>query len=166
MVSSGATLRGLREGKSLASEEASYMGQDGIPLPLGGNGCRLLLHDELLQERRVPLQLLLLRLLLLRLYVRVLWHGEAGKLERNPAQELRARRQRRNWPAGFLFLGSRKRRREDMKRDPSTPTRARRNTAGKANTRGFPLRMTGGEGEERFFAPLRMTTINLRRQER
>jgi hypothetical protein len=97
-----------------------------VPLPLGGNGCRLFLYDELLQERCVLLQLLLL---LLRLYVRVLWRGEAGKLERNPAQELRARRQRRTGRRVFCFWSR-------------------------------------GRGEERFFAPLRMTTNNLRRQER
>jgi hypothetical protein len=70
------------------------------PLPRAGNGCRLLVYEEVLPDVRV-----LLRLLLLHVYLRVLWQGEAGKLERNPAQELTNPPPETSWPVGFLFYG-------------------------------------------------------------
>jgi hypothetical protein len=121
-----------------------------VPLPSGGKGCRLFVYDELLPERCVLLQLLLL---LLRVYVRVLWHGEAGKLETESSPGITSPPPETNWQAGFLFLrrrGVARMRQRDRKAsrrtirdaDEATPTRARRNAAGKANTRGFLLRMT------------------------
>ena len=71
-----------------------------MPLPSGGNRCRLFVYDELLPERCV----LLLRLLL-RLYVRVFWHGEAGKIETESSPGITSPPPETNWQAGFLFWG-------------------------------------------------------------
>ena len=69
-------------------------------MPRAGNGCRLFVCEEVLPNGRV-----LLRLLLLHVYLRALWQGEAGKLERNPAQELSNPPPERSWQVGFFFYG-------------------------------------------------------------
>ena len=74
----------------------------GVLLPSAGNGCRLFVYEEVLPDERKLLRVL--RLLLLHLYLRVLWHGEAGRVERKPAQELTNPPPEKSWPVGFLFF--------------------------------------------------------------
>jgi hypothetical protein len=47
----------------------------------------------------------LLWVLLLRVYLRVLWHGEAGNLGRNTSPGFSNPPPETNWQAGFLFFG-------------------------------------------------------------
>jgi hypothetical protein len=56
------------------------------------------------------LQLLLLRVLLLRVYAPVLWHGEAGKLEAESSPGITNPPPEKNWQAGFLFLAAKEER--------------------------------------------------------
>lgn len=79
-----------------------------ILLPWVGIRCRLFAYEELLPDGRMLLRVLL-RLLLLHVYLRVLWRGEAGRLERNPARKLSNPPPETSWPVGFLFWVARTR---------------------------------------------------------
>ena len=82
-------------------------GQAWVPLPSGGNGCRLCEYDELLPEHdvRMLLQLLRLWVLLLHLYGSGLWHREAGDLEGESSQGFTEPAAREELAGGFFAFG-------------------------------------------------------------
>jgi hypothetical protein len=76
-------------------------------LPSAGDGCTLFPYEEVLPDGPNLLQVLLPRLLLLHVYLRVLWHGEAGRVETETSPEVDEPTARDELAGGFFVLGRR-----------------------------------------------------------
>ena len=75
---------------------------DRVLLPSAGIGCRLFVYEELLPDGRTLLRVLLW-VLLLRVYLRIVWHGEAGNLGKETSQR-DSKLAARNELAGGFFV--------------------------------------------------------------
>jgi hypothetical protein len=74
-------------------------------LPSAGNGCTLFVYEEVLPDGRKLLRVP--RLSLLHVYLRVLWHGEAGRVETETSPGVDEPTAREKLAGGFFVLGMR-----------------------------------------------------------